>query len=196
MDKDETKRENASSESASLKEYETCQSELNKRGNQFWVSLSIIISINLILLTQSTNVVITNGLSHNVYTNLAAVLILAITMVIINYAFRKWQKRQHYVTQVIYQRMQKIEDGYGMHRNLLINGLDLKNDPDKQSELEKLSDSRKMFIDKLIASYPDLPKKYERPYGHRVFGRILCILIALWVALAVFAVPYILLFCS
>ncbi len=172
-----------------LKEYERCQSELNRRGNQFWFSLSIIISINLILLTQSTYVVITDGLSPNVYTNLAVVLILATTMAIINWVFWKWQKRQHYVTQVIYQRMQKIEDDSGMHTNWLIYGLDLKNDPSKQTELKKLSDSRKAFIDKLITSYPDLPEKYERPYGHRVFGHVLCALIALWVTLASFTIP-------
>ena len=91
----EPKQNKEPSENALLKEYETCQSELNRRGNQFWISLSIIISLNLILLTQSTYVVITDGLSSNVYTNLAAVLILATTMVIINWVFWKWQKRQH-----------------------------------------------------------------------------------------------------
>jgi len=153
-------------------------------------------SINLILLTQSTYVVMTDGLSPNVYTNLAAVLILATTMGFINWVFWKWQKRQHYVTQVIYQRMQKIEDDRGMHRNWLIHGLDLKNDPSKQTELKKLSDSRKAFVDKLIVSYPDFPEKYERPYGHRVFGHVLLMLIALWVALAFFAILNILLPCS
>jgi hypothetical protein len=166
-------------ERISLKEYETCQSEVNNRGNQFWISLSIIISINLLLLAQTVYNIIQGSSPIRGYASLLVVSILAVVMIITNLIFKKWQDRQHYVTNVIYQKMRKLEDIFEMNRNWLIYGLDLKGDPSKRREWQKLPESRKVFIDRLIASYPYLPK-YRRPYGDRTFGYILNMLIITW----------------
>ena len=173
------------SEQALLKEYETCQSELGSRGNQFWVSLSIIISINLILLSQAAYNIINGSLLISGYINLLAVSILGVTMVFINVVFYKWQKRQHYVSEVIFQRMRKIEDVTGMHRNWLIYGRDLKENPSKQREWQRLSHSRREFIEELLASYASRPysPQYKISIGDKFFGHILCILIILWLLL-------------
>jgi hypothetical protein len=71
-----------------------------------------------------------------------------------------------------------------MHRNWLIRGRDLKEDPDNKKTWKDLPATRKVFIEELLERYPNLPK-YERPVGHKVFGIVLKILIILWILLII-----------
>ena len=165
-----------SREDVLLKEYEVSQQQISSRGSYFWVSLNIIISVNLILLTQAAYNLIKTALHFSGHLNLLAIPILGVVMIYIDCVFIKWQMRQHYVTDIIHQRMLKIEDALGMHRNWLIHGRDLK---EKHNEWKELPNTRKSFIEELLDRYPNLPK-YKRPVGHIVFGHVLRILIILW----------------
>jgi len=140
------------SEQVLLKEYEVCQSHVNSLGNQFWISISIFISVNAAILGGITysliakNVTIPNNAQYNTQW---LVLLIGLGMILISLLLRFWQRRITFQININNDRMHEIEPKLGMSRNQLIIDLD------------------EYYEEKNRVSTNDLSKKLKEKYQYK-----------------------------
>jgi hypothetical protein len=112
-----------------LKEYETCQSYINALGSQFWVSVTIFMSINIAVLGGIIYGIIQNNgvLPKNTE---FLVLIIGTGLILISWFLKAWQRRVSFLINFNNIRMRDIEDELAiennsvMCRNWVVAGLD------------------------------------------------------------------------
>ncbi|GAJ22391.1 unnamed protein product, partial [marine sediment metagenome] len=92
-----------------LKEYEVCQSHNNALGNQSWISISIITTVNLLLLGQLIPGLVSKSSTNNGYPDLILLIILGSLLISILLLFRQWDKRVQFMTRLNHERMRGIE---------------------------------------------------------------------------------------
>ena len=112
------------SERALLKEYEACQSHNNALGQQSWVSISILITVNLLVLAQVIPNLVLKAVPSD-WAGLTSVVILGLVMIFILWIFQRWQNRITFLAWINNFRMQDIESTLGMWKNWRARGQDL-----------------------------------------------------------------------
>lgn len=177
-----------------LKEYEVCQSDNNSKGNQSWISFSIIITVNLVLLAQVIYYLVITSSPSDGYSKLF-VIIISLAMVIILLLFKQWDKRVSFHIRLNHRRMREIEEfikakkgDWLLQKKWSERSLDIHYDP---KENEKIPDDFKPILDKIFQYYPNDKKPKDASYqtkyissvskGRWNFHNIYWILIALWV---------------
>lgn len=183
-----------------LSEYETCQSHNNAIGNQTWISISILITVNLLILWQVTYNLIFSGdeliVKDESIWVLVIVGVIGIIMIYILILFKKWHKRIDFMVWINNERMRQIETILEMWKNWRVYGLDLKYGFGygyrSQEDWELLTDSQKSYIENLSERWgPTCKHKYEPPTTRPnifKFDNIFPFLIGLWVVVIVFKV--------
>ena len=182
-------------EQAWLVEYQACQSDNNALGNQAWISISILITVNLLLLGQVVYGIVLKSGSITECAELLLVGFLGLAMIIILWIFYRWKKRVDFQVRLNNKRMRDIEEelDFEMWKNWRVRGLDLyygKGKEHKSKEWGKLNAKLKVMIKKLSKSFPqeaEKSKEYELKYeppsttGFLKFSCIFILLISLWV---------------
>jgi hypothetical protein len=185
------------SEESLLKEYEACQSHNNSLGNQAWISISIIITVNILLLGQVIYNIMLKSFPITGYANLVLVTLLGLVMIFILIIFKLWDKRIDFLTWMNYDRMREIEMRLGMWKNWRVRGLDLKYNPKLQGKWRNLNPNIKSKLNELSLHFPQYSKEnkkikneifemwYKSPTtrGFWKFDNIFHILIGLWAAI-------------
>jgi len=142
------------SEQALLKEYEACQSHNNSLGQQAWVSISIIITVNTLVIVQVIYNLLLTSYPINGYFRLILVIAIAISMLFILEAFRRWDKRIDFQVLLNNERMRQIETALEMWKNWRVYGLDIftrriRNDRLAQEEWQLLNQNQREYIQSL-----------------------------------------------
>jgi len=180
-----------------LKEYETCQSHNNALGNQSWISISIIITVNLLLLGQVISNVVLKSSPDIGYPNFI-VIILGIGIIYILLLFKQWNNRVTFHTRLNHDRMREIEmeimekeGDWVIQKNWRVRSLDIDYDP-KERNIKTIPETFKAILEDLKKRYPKSKKnadksKFEWEHVPSVlkhsafrFDNIFCVLIALW----------------
>lgn len=177
-----------------LKEYEVCQSDNNAKGNQSWISFSIIITVNLLLLGQVVSNLIMTSSPDAGYSKLIFVIIISLIMITILLLFKQWDKRVSFHIRLNHRRMREIEELIKVEKGEWLlqkkwseRSLDIHYDP---KEKEKIPDDFKLILDKLREYYPICGKpkgeNFQTKYISSVtkdwgnFRYIFLLLIGLW----------------
>ena len=110
-----------------LKEYETCQSHNNALGNQSWISISILITVNLLLLGQVIYNLVLTSFPINGHAKLILITVLGLVMIFILLIFQRWDKRVDFQIRLNNERMRNIEEDldFEIWKNWRVRGLDL-----------------------------------------------------------------------
>jgi len=147
-----------------LKEYETCQSHNNALGNQSWISISIIITVNLLLLGQVISNVVLKSSPDIGYSNLIFVVILGIAMIYILLLFKKWNDRVTFHTMINHDRMREIEmeimqkeRAWVIQKNWRVRSLDIAYNP-KEKDIKNIPETFKTILEDLKKRYPKSEK--------------------------------------
>ncbi|MFC1929269.1 hypothetical protein ACFLW6_00130 [Chloroflexota bacterium] len=138
-----------------LKEYEVCQSYVNSLGNQFWVSMSIVIPINI----TAFGWIITKTLkpANCISVDLPILIILALIMTVVLWLFWLFFKRIQFLISINNKRMHEIESEIKINGKTVIEkgwwikGLDSKYGND--ADFHKLEDYQRDKIQKLSQKY-------------------------------------------
>ena len=143
---------------ALLVEYQVCQSHNNSLGSQSWVSISIIITVNLLVLAQVVSQIVLKTVPIDGFTNLIVVILLGLLMIFILGVFWRWQKRITFLIRLNNQRMTNIEErlNFTIWKNWRPRGLDLYySEQEHEKKQWKMLDSRlQEMITQLSQSYP------------------------------------------
>ena len=180
------------SDEALLKEYEVCQSHNNSLNSQVWVSISILITINLLILGQVISGIILKSVPVGGYANLIFVTLIGLFMIFILRIFWRWNMRVRFQVWVNNHRMQEIEErfSYKIRKNWRIRGLDLKYDNKQQAKWNRLDPGLQAIINRLSNIFPKSKKgtveeqsEYSPPTtgGVLKFEYIFYALFSLWV---------------
>lgn len=108
-----------------LKEYEVCQSHNNSLGQQAWVTISILITVNIIAIGQVSYEILQNSFPVVGCLNFILVICLASVMVLILIIFYRWGKRIDFIILLNNERMRQIETKLEMWKNWRVFGLDI-----------------------------------------------------------------------
>jgi len=143
-----------------LKEYETCQSHINSMDSQSWVSFSILISVNLLLIGQVVYNLVKKSAPINGHAELMIVIGLGVAALIILFIFKHWHKRIRFMVLLNRERMRTIETRLEMWKNWRVYGLDLF-DRKEKCERNAKEEWRQLLLDQ--QKYIErLKKKTER----------------------------------
>lgn len=175
------------SEQALLAEYQACQRHNDSAGNQIWVSITIMITVNLAVLgLVLINLILTSGPAEG-GGRLIIVLLISLLMIYILLLFQKWNIRTDFINKLNWERMRQIEEVMHMLKNWRVHGLDCKYDKKRKREYNTLPDYVKTHIDNLNylkakCSLTAKPDKYVSPTstGLLRFNCILWVLISVW----------------
>lgn len=177
------------SEQFLIAEYQACQTHNGSINSQQWVSITLMITVNLVILGQViTNLVLT-GNPYEGHEKLILVLLISILMIYILLLFQKWNVRNDFVAKLNWERAREIEKTKHMLKNWRIHGLDnmkegksndeVDNIPWLKNHLETINDKYKTGKCSLIAG----ENKYIRrtTKGTLKFNCILWVLMGVWV---------------
>ena len=170
-----------------LREYETCQSHNNSLGQQAWVSISIIVTVNILAMVQVVyNLVLTTTPTGG-FGRLVLVALISFVMIIILGIFKRWDRRIDFTALLNNKRMRQIETTLSMWKNWRVYGCDLRYRKEKggkqaEEEWKTLLGTQQKYIEELFKQ-----EKYVLPTTEGSFWKlrwkfdwIFCILIALW----------------
>ncbi len=166
-----------SNEDALLKEYEVCQSHNNSLSNQSWISISVLITVNMLVLAGVISQIVLNTIPIHEVVYLIMITLLALLMVFILAVFWRWQKRIRLLTWLNNHRMQEIEEelDFKIWKNWRVRGLDLcyREDEDKQKKKwDKLNPKLKEMIQQLREQYPQKDKEAKENENYKTMYRL------------------------
>ena len=87
------------------REYQTIQSHNNSLGQQAWVAFTILITINILVLSQVVLNLMLTSYPVSGYIRLVLVLVVAGLLIFILQTFRRWDKRVDYIFYLNNDRM-------------------------------------------------------------------------------------------
>jgi hypothetical protein len=179
-----------SKEEILLKEYETCQSHNNALGQQSWVSVSILITVNILILSQYVSQILLTNNPINDFAKLFFLIFLGILIISILVIFWLWYKRVTFLQWLNNDRMQDIEKsfGYRMPKNWRARGLDLKYSKNP-NEFNRINPPLQAMINHLSLYYPkyknqkqdEVFKNWYKSPSNKWFNAIFPLLILTWV---------------
>ena len=104
-----------------LKEYETCQSEIESIGSRYWTIFSVFLPINAGLLGWLLNSIISrsSGFPFGTDVRLLA-LVLGVGMILIIVFLWCYFNRVNFIISISYYRMRQIEIELGMWKNWFV----------------------------------------------------------------------------
>jgi len=125
-----------------LKEYEVCQSHNNALGQQAWVSISIFITVNFLVLGDVVDKLLLTSYPINGYAKLLLVIAVASVLIFILKIFRKWDKRIDFMVLLNNERMRYVETELKMWKNWRVYGLDLLYGKEKKGRQAKQAEEK------------------------------------------------------
>ncbi len=182
-----------------LKEYELCQSDSNSYGNQSWISFSIIMSVNLVLIAQVVPLVF-NSSRDSGYGRLIVVVALSAAMIFILRLFKQWDKRAMFRIRLNNVRMREIENEFMainrtwvLQKNWRIRSLDITHSTGRQEEIPS---TFQPILNHLRALFPRHRREtddtlFQTEYvatvtrGRWNFHNIFWVLIAIWILIII-----------
>jgi len=177
-----------------LKEYEVCQSHNNSLGSQAWVSISILVTVNVLLIGQVVVNIVLKSVPIVGCSKLVLVILIALVMIMILWIFKRWDKRIDFMVLLNNERMRHIETTLGMWKNWRVYGLDLKYGYGTKEDWDVLLPTQRKTIEQFSKRYQLLPwykkgkLRYEPPTTKGEFWKlrwkfdwIFHILIGFWI---------------
>ena len=154
-----------------LKEYETCQLDINSSSARYWTVVGIFLPLNTAFLGWiGIWIVNTLSIEINHLWNWVLILFLAIGMLFVLYYLKTWLERVNSFIRVNYFRMREIEKVFGMRRNLIADALD--------NHWKDITNEQQNIL-------KDLYKKHKKSRAADAFKNILYVLSAFWGILVV-----------
>lgn len=159
-----------------LKEYETCQQNINSTTSRYWITVGIFIGMNTALWAAIAYKATSAKFAYNINWEWMILPILVtvfgLVMIFIIYCLRRWLDRVNWLTYVKYSRMREIEAKLDMRANTYIDALD---------NWDELSEEQRTLgrLDELHSDSEHQVQVKERIYLHRIYKW----LIAVWVSL-------------
>jgi hypothetical protein len=165
-----------------LTEYQACQHDNNALGQQSWVSISILITVNFLVLAQVIPQIILTSYPSSGLARLIFVILLGLLMIFILIIFGRWQKRVRLLAWFNNHRMREIEEAldFTIWKNWRVHGLDLyygKKENGTQEERQKaekwgkLNDRLQEMITTLSQCYPK-DKKTKKDENYETLYRL------------------------
>jgi hypothetical protein len=172
----ETAQRDKPSEQALLAEYGACQSEANASGSYVFQMGSIFFVTTLALAGTAISYLIkAYGGAHR----LAIVILLGIFSIAALVAWKNYADRQHFIRDVMYDRMRMIEVELGLRKNLYVHFLDEASKDTYENEtwlpLEKTERTT------LWGKYANHPGR--KPRGFQLVKKVTWFAIIAWVVL-------------
>lgn len=139
-----------------LKEYETCQQDINTTVSRYWITVGIFIGVNtalwaaIVYKTASTS--LANNINWEWIVTPILVTIFGLAMIIILHSLGKWLDRVNWLLHVKYFRMRQIENRLGMMANIYIDALDNWNQLSKEQRTRN-------SLDELHTRYPAVSRE-------------------------------------
>jgi hypothetical protein len=120
-----------------LKEYETCQSDVNSIGSLFWIVVGVFMTINTALLGALPYGILQSGGLRTIFKDYATrsellqllalgllIVVLGGGMIAVLVFLKRYHKRTRHIVRFAHERMMHIEEELGMWRGWIFYGLD------------------------------------------------------------------------
>jgi len=161
-----------------LKEYQTCQQNINTTASRYWITVGIFIGMNTALwaaiVYKTTSIKFTCNIEWGWIIIPILVTVFGGVMIFIVKYLGRWLDRVNWLMRIKYSRMREIEKELGMRANIYIDSLD---------NWDRLSGEEKS-----LGGLVELHRQHPPPAGERdylIF--IYWCLIIVWVALIIMA---------
>jgi hypothetical protein len=153
-----------------LKEYEACQKHNDSLGQQAWVSISIIITVNLLVLAQILSIFV----KPVPWWALVLLIPLGLLMILVLITFKRWDKRIDFMKLLNNERMREIETVLEMWKNWRVYGSDILNrkargDPQAEKEWAILLQEQREYIEHLRKRLTEKGWSYQPPTTEKEF---------------------------
>ena len=189
-----------------LKEYETCQSDIDSITSHYWTIVGVFIAITSALLGALPFGMLQSGSLNAIFKEDATrvellqllmltlfVIMLGLGMIAVIVFLKRYHKRTGHIVSVAHERMLEIEDILNMRRGWIYYGLDRMSKQDGNYDFNHKVDNETRA--KLLSFHPlDWWQKkrtchtYSKEEGFRSVRGIFCIFIVMWGVIVMTAV--------